>query len=153
MKAIRLVRIIALAAVAALTAAALSGCGAKTHQVVSDSSACLACHAADFAVDWNGTFDTKGAVYSATGNLTVTVTGAKRVYVCQAVASNQGDNLRPIPLLLSQMTVTEGEPTALALDAGAYLIQMQEDGDIASQLVIVDPATGKETVDTIALKL
>ena len=147
-------RILALAAMAALVAVALTGCGTKAHQVVADESACLACHTSSFAVDRNGSFSTKGAVYSATGQLSVTVTGVDTFYVCRAMPTTQGENAIPVAILLrGPISITQGEPFALSLEAGNYLLVIQKDGKVKSQLVIVDASTAEKTVDAITLKL
>ena len=94
------IRILALTAMAALVTAALTGCGTKAHQVVTDEGACLTCHKGDFAVDRSGKFSTSGAVYSTTGQLTVTVTGVDAFFVCRAMPTTQGEKAIPVPILL-----------------------------------------------------
>ena len=148
------IRILALTAMAALVAAALTGCGTKAHQVVTDEGACLTCHKGDFAVDRSGKFSTSGAVYSTTGQLTVTVTGVDAFFVCRAMPTTQGEKAIPVPILLrGPISITQGEPFALALEPGNYVLVLQKDGKVANQLVIVDPSATGKTVDAVTLKL
>ena len=60
---------------------------------------------------------------------------------------------RPPLLLRGPLSVTEGEPYAVSLEPGNYLLVIQDSGKVVSQLVIVDAATTQKTTDTIALKL
>ena len=147
-------RILALAAIAALTAAALTGCGAKAHQVVSDEGVCLSCHNDSFAVDRTGAYSTKGAVYSTTGQLAVTVTGADSFYVCRPMATTLGEKAIPVAILArGPISVTQGEPYALTLEPGSWLLVIQKEGKVASQLVIVGDSPAGKTVDAVTLKL
>ena len=147
-------RILALAAVAALTAATLTGCGAKAHQVVADESACLSCHNDSFAVSPGGAFSTKGAVYSTTGQLSVTVNGVDSFYVCRAMPTTLGEKAIPVAILArGPIGITQGEPYALTLEPGNWLLVIQKDGKVASQLVIVGDSPAGKTVDSVTLKL
>ena len=148
------IRILALAAVTALAAATLTGCGTKAHQVVADQNACLSCHNASFAPAPDGKFSTSGAVYSATGQLTVTVTGVDSFFVCRAVPTTQGEKAIPVPILLrGPISVTQGEPYALTLEPGNYVLVAQKEGKVANALIIVDASTTQKTTDAITLKL
>ena len=133
---------------------ALTGCSGNAHQVVTDKNACLSCHAAGFAVDESASYKMTGAVYSATGQVGVVVSGTKWFYVCRAVGTTVGSNKPPVPILLhGPITITEGEPHGIVLDPGNYLIVAQEGGVVRSQLLVVDPNTTEKPVNTITLKL
>ena len=148
------IRILVLTAMAALVAATLTGCGTKAHQVVADESACLSCHKAPFAPAPDGKFSTSGAVYSATGQLTVTVTGEDFFFVCRAMPTTQGEKAIPVPILLrGPISVTQGEPFALTLEPGNYVLVAQKEGKVANQLIIVDASTAEKTTDAVTLKL
>ena len=148
------IRILALTAMAALIAATLAGCGTKSHQVVADQNACLSCHNASFAPALDGIFSTSGAVYSATGQLTVTVTGVDSFFVCRAVPTTQGEKAIPVPILLrGPISITQGEPFALTLEPGSYVLVAQKEGKVANQLIIVDASTAEKTTDAVTLKL
>ena len=73
-------------------------------------------------------------------------------YVCRPVATVDGAKLQPFPILRrGPINVTGGEPYALTLEPGAYLLVAQADGKVVSQYVIVDASAAK-TVDAVALK-
>ena len=150
----RTIRILALVAMAALVAGVLAGCGSKAHQVVADEGVCLSCHNDSFAVDRNGTYSTKGAVYSTTGQLAVTVNGVDSFYVCRPMPTTLGEKAIPVAILArGPISVTQGEPYALTLESGSWLLVIQKEGKVASQLVIVGGSPAGKTVDAVTLKL
>ena len=152
----RTIRILVLVAMAALVACMLAGCGTKAHQVVSSESVCLTCHKDNVAVDNSPTAKWKAidTVYSTTGQLAVTVNGADSFYVCRPMATTLGEKAIPVAILArGPISVTQGEPYALTLDPGSWLLVIQKEGKVASQLVVVGDSPAGKTVDAITLKL
>ncbi len=149
----RRITLVASAAMIAGAAFALTGCSSASHPIVSDQNACISCHNSEFAAVPGGAFNTSGAKYSATGEVSVTLSGANSFYVCRAVGSNQGDNKTAIPLSYQgPIRVAEGEAYALSLEAGSYVLIVQDGDTRTSQVLIVDPGA-TSTVDEITLKL
>ena len=152
----RTVRIVVFAAMAALLATTLTGCGAKAHQVVADEGVCLSCHNDSFAVDKSPTAKWKSVdtVYSTTGQVAVTVNGVGSFYVCRPMATTLGEKAIPVAILArGPISVTEGEPYALTLDPGSWLLVIQKEGKVASQLIVVGDSPAGKTVDAVTLKL
>ena len=150
----RMIRILALAAMAALITGALTGCSSKAHQMVADEGVCLTCHKGNVAVDPNGTYSTSGAVYSTTGQLSVTVNGVDMFYICRPMPTTLGEKSIPVAILAKgPIRVTQGEATDVTLEPGNWLLVAQKEGKVASQLVIVGDSPAGKTVDAVSLKL
>ena len=152
----RTIRILALTAVAVLAACALTGCGAKAHQVVASEDICMTCHKDPIAVDASPTAKWKAVdtVYSTTGQVAVTVTGVDSFYVCRPMATTLGEKAIPVAILQrGPIYVTQGEPYALTLEPGSWLLVAQKEGKVTSQLIVVGDSPAGKTVDAVSLKL
>lgn len=130
----------------------LGGCS-SAHQAITGPDKCVTCHNSSYYADPSAGYSTAGAKYSATGALSVTVNGDNRFYVCTPTGSFAGSDAAPIPIISQTITVTEGEPYALTLDAGTYILVAQNNGKVSSQMIIVDAGTTESTTDAVTLSI